>query len=53
VIRQMHKLIYRDSLPLEQAVAAITDLRGGVPEADGDIDVMLAFLSQSTRGIVR
>jgi UDP-N-acetylglucosamine acyltransferase len=53
VIRQMHKLIYRDSLQLDQAVAAITAMRGSVPEADADIEAMLTFLSQSTRGIVR
>ena len=34
VIRQMHKLLYRDGLSLEQAVAAIDFLRGSVAEAD-------------------
>ncbi|MBT9595684.1 MAG: acyl-ACP--UDP-N-acetylglucosamine O-acyltransferase [Vitreoscilla sp.] len=53
VIRQMHKLLYRDALTLEQAMAAITVLRGSVAEADGDIDTMLGFLTQAKRGIVR
>ena len=53
VIRQMHKLLYRDGLSLEQAVAAIDLLRGSVAEADADIDTMLGFLAQAKRGIVR
>ncbi len=54
VIRQVHKLLYRSGLTLDEAKAAIAALRGaesGV--ADGDIDTMLAFLAASTRGIVR
>jgi UDP-N-acetylglucosamine acyltransferase len=53
VIRQMHKLLYRDSLTLEQANAAIGALRGSGPEVDADIDTMLSFLAGATRGIVR
>ncbi|RZT92543.1 acyl-ACP--UDP-N-acetylglucosamine O-acyltransferase [Rivibacter subsaxonicus] len=52
-IRRMHKLLYRDGLSLEQAVAAIESLRGQEPQADVDIDTMLGFLAASTRGIVR
>ena len=52
-IRQMHKLIYRDSLTLEQAIAAIDGLRGGSAEVDGDIETMLSFLAGAKRGIVR
>ena len=52
-IRQMHKLLYRDSLTLEQATEAITALRGTQPEADADIDAMLDFLAAAKRGIVR
>jgi UDP-N-acetylglucosamine acyltransferase len=57
VIRQLHKLLYRDSLTLEQAVAAMTALRaepamaGG--ESDADIGVMLDFIASATRGLVR
>jgi UDP-N-acetylglucosamine acyltransferase len=56
VIRQMHKLLYRASLPLEQAVAQISALReAGAADAgaQADIDLMLAFLAGATRGIVR
>jgi UDP-N-acetylglucosamine acyltransferase len=53
VIKQMHKLLYRSSLPLDQAIEAIQALKGGLAEADPDVDVMLAFLSASRRGIVR
>jgi UDP-N-acetylglucosamine acyltransferase len=52
-IRQMHKLLYRDSLTLEQASAAIGALRGTGPEVDADIETMLSFLAGATRGIVR
>jgi UDP-N-acetylglucosamine acyltransferase len=53
VIRQMHKLLYRDSLTLDQAVAAIDALKGSQPDADTDIDAMLGFLAGAKRGIVR
>ena len=52
-IRQRHKLIYRDSLTLEQATAAIGALRSGAAEVDGDIETMLSFLAAARRGIVR
>lgn len=53
VIRQMHKLIYRASLTLEQAVEQIGALRGRDAEADADITLMLDFLAAARRGIVR
>jgi len=56
VIRQMHKLLYRSSLPLDQAVAQIGALRAAITTdatALADIDLMLAFLAGATRGIVR
>ncbi len=54
-IKQMHKLLYRMSLTLEQAVAAIAELRNNMPgsQADEDVIAMLDFLAQSKRGIVR
>jgi UDP-N-acetylglucosamine acyltransferase len=48
-IKQLHRLLYRNGLPLEQAreeMAALAD-----PE--GDVRTMLEFLAASTRGIVR
>lgn len=52
-IKAMHKYLYRDSLPLEQARAAIDALAAEYPEADDDIRRMLDFLACSKRGIVR
>ncbi|CAN5311771.1 acyl-ACP--UDP-N-acetylglucosamine O-acyltransferase [soil metagenome] len=47
VIRQMFKLLYRESLTLEQSVAAIGELEGE------DVALMLGFLASAARGIVR
>ena len=52
-VKQMHRLIYRDGLTLEQAIAAITALRGATPEGDADVQAMLDFFAASTRGIAR
>ncbi|MEX8520818.1 MAG: acyl-ACP--UDP-N-acetylglucosamine O-acyltransferase [Leptothrix sp. (in: b-proteobacteria)] len=52
-IRQLHKLLYRDSLTLEQAVEAIGALRGQGAEMDADITVMLDFIAAAKRGLVR
>ncbi|TAK91995.1 MAG: acyl-ACP--UDP-N-acetylglucosamine O-acyltransferase [Burkholderiaceae bacterium] len=54
-IKQMHKLLYRSALTLEQAVAAITELRDAQTDASirGDMDTMLTFLANAKRGIVR
>jgi UDP-N-acetylglucosamine acyltransferase len=49
----MHKLIYRSGLPLEQAVEQIAALKGQVPDAGADAEVMLDFLAAAKRGIVR
>ncbi|MDO4768742.1 MAG: acyl-ACP--UDP-N-acetylglucosamine O-acyltransferase [Brachymonas sp.] len=52
-IKAMHKYLYRDGLPLEQARAAIDALAIEYSEADDDIRRMLDFLVGSKRGIVR
>lgn len=52
-IRQMHKLLYRSGLPLEQAVVAIGALKGQTPGGDIDVEVMLDFLAACKRGIAR
>ena len=54
-VKQMHRLLYREGLTLEQARAAIGALRGGVADeaADADVQMLLDFLAASTRGIVR
>jgi UDP-N-acetylglucosamine acyltransferase len=52
-VKRMHRLLYRESLTLEQAREAIAALRGGLPEGDGDVQLLLDFLAASTRGIAR
>lgn len=52
-IRQMHKLLYRSSLTLDQAAAAMAALGAEQPEAQADVTLMLEFLAQAKRGIVR
>jgi len=53
MIRQLYKLLYRSSLTLEQALAAMRELKGQEPSADVDLDLMLDFLAAAERGIVR
>ena len=53
LVKQMHRLLYRDGLTLEAARAAIEGLRGSVDGGDADIALVLVFLAASTRGIVR
>jgi UDP-N-acetylglucosamine acyltransferase len=53
VIKQIHKLLYRSSLTLEQAIQAISALQGEQPEADVDVELMVDFLTRAERGIVR
>jgi UDP-N-acetylglucosamine acyltransferase len=52
-IRQMHKLLYRSSLTLEQSVAAIRELLPQYPAAEADLTLMLNFIANAKRGIVR
>lgn len=54
VIRQIHKLLFRDGLTLEQSVAAIEALKQGQDaESLRDLQVMLDFLAGAKRGLVR
>ena len=53
LVKQMHRLIYRDGLTLEAARSAIAALLGTVEDGDGDVHMLLDFLAVSTRGIVR
>ncbi|MCY7315206.1 MAG: acyl-ACP--UDP-N-acetylglucosamine O-acyltransferase [Rubrivivax sp.] len=53
LIKQMHRLIYRDGLTLDAAKNAITALRGTVDGGDADVLTLLDFLAASTRGIAR
>lgn len=53
MLKKMYRALYRKGLTLEAAKAEIEQLRGQVPDADADIDKMLAFLAGAERGIVR
>ncbi|MFL6693595.1 MAG: acyl-ACP--UDP-N-acetylglucosamine O-acyltransferase [Ramlibacter sp.] len=53
VVKQMHKLLYREGRTLEQARAGIEALAAGTPEAAQDVAMMSGFLAAATRGIAR
>ena len=53
LVKQMHRLLYRDGLTLEAARSALEQLLGSVQEGDADVRLLLAFLADSQRGIVR
>ena len=53
VIKQLHRLLYRNGLRLDEAVQQMALLRGEQPQSDADIGSMLDFLAAAARGIVR
>ncbi|MEJ6001848.1 acyl-ACP--UDP-N-acetylglucosamine O-acyltransferase [Paucibacter soli] len=54
VIRQLHKLIFRSGLTLEQSIAALQSLQAEQgAESAADVQLMLDFMAGSTRGLVR
>ena len=53
VVKQMHKLLYRDGLTLDEAKARIAALAESEPAAAAEVGAMSAFLAASTRGIAR
>jgi UDP-N-acetylglucosamine acyltransferase len=53
VVKQMHRLLYRQQLTLEQARDAIAQLAVETPAAAADVALMTAFLAQASRGIAR
>jgi len=53
VIKQMHRLLYRDGLSFDAARQAIVELAAERPEAAEDVAMMSEFLAQVTRGIAR
>lgn len=52
-VKQMHRLLYRQGLTLEQAREAVARLADDVPAAAADAALMTAFLARVTRGIAR
>ncbi|MCE2916943.1 MAG: acyl-ACP--UDP-N-acetylglucosamine O-acyltransferase [Rubrivivax sp.] len=53
LVKQMHRLLYRDGLTLAVATDAIRALKGSVEGGDADVALVLDFLAASTRGIAR
>ena len=55
-VKQMHRLLYRDGLTLEQArqrLDALAQEASADPAAQADVRLLLDFLAASTRGIAR
>ena len=53
VIKQMHKLLYRQGKTLAQATEEIAALAGSSSESRADVELMGRFLANATRGIAR
>jgi UDP-N-acetylglucosamine acyltransferase len=53
LVKQMHRMLYRDGLTLEQARASIAALTGTVDGGDADVQMLLDFIAASKRGIAR
>ena len=57
LVKQMHRLLYRDKLTLEQANVGIQAMLAALSPADADsradVNAMLSFLAAATRGIAR
>ncbi len=52
-VKQMHRLLYRDGLTLEDARARIAELAAAVPDAEADVRLVGDFLASAKRGIAR
>lgn len=52
-VKQMHRLLYREGLTLDDARARIAALGVASPEARAEVEAMLAFLADARRGIAR
>ena len=52
-VKQVHKLLYRSGLTLDAAKSALAEVAVQVPEAQADVERVLVFLNQATRGIAR
>ncbi|MEP6790265.1 MAG: acyl-ACP--UDP-N-acetylglucosamine O-acyltransferase [Ramlibacter sp.] len=53
VVKQMHKLLYREGKTLEQAREAIAAIARQTPEAAQEVALMSSFLAAAARGIAR
>ena len=50
VVKQMHRLLYREGLSLDEARARISALAASEPQAAGDIALMIDFLAAADPG---
>jgi UDP-N-acetylglucosamine acyltransferase len=53
VVKQMHRTLYRKGLTLAQAKDELAALQGSAADAEADVRLMLEFLANAERGIVR
>ncbi len=53
LVKQMHRLLYRDGLTLERGEGAHRGTRRQRRRGDADVALLLDFLAASTRGIAR
>ncbi len=53
VVKQMHRLLFREGLSLEESRARIAALAGSDPGSTADVALMVDFLAAATRGIAR
>ncbi len=52
-VKAMHKTLYRKGLTLAAGIAEIATMKGQSAETDADVELMLSFLGDASRGIVR
>jgi UDP-N-acetylglucosamine acyltransferase len=52
-VKRMHRALYRKGLTLAAGIEELKAMRGSEPEGDADIELMLGFLGDASRGIVR
>ncbi len=52
-VKAMHKTLYRKGLTLAAGIAEIAAMKGQSAETDADVELMLSFLGDASRGIVR
>lgn len=53
LVKQMHRILYRQGLTLAAALDMLRRLGDDAPEAEPDVAMMLDFLDRAERGIVR
>jgi UDP-N-acetylglucosamine acyltransferase len=53
VVKQMHRLLYREGLSFEEARTRLAALAESDPGSAADVALMIDFLATATRGIAR